>query len=210
MLEPLFAKAITGLARNLTGARSFWQGCAPEPVQRIYFANHSSNVDFVLLWSALPPMLRRRTRPVAASDYWLRSRVRSYLINRVFRGVLIDRTHSDPTHNPVQIMQDALAEGYSLILFPEGQRNLEESGLLPFKSGLFHLATACPQVELVPVWINNLNRVMPKGRILPLPLLCTLTFGRPLHLLPNESKPDFLTRSRQALLDLQPEESRHA
>ena len=210
MLEPLFARSIIGLARALTGARSFWQGCAPEPVQRIYFANHNSHGDFVLLWSALPPPLRRQTRPVAGSDYWRKGVVRPYLIDRVFHGVLIDRQHSDPDHNPVQIMLDTLGGGDSLILFPEGTRNQDDNGLLPFKSGLYHLAAACPQVELVPVWITNLNRVMPKGRTLPLPLLCTLTFGAPLHLLPDEDKHDFLTRSRQALLDLELEESRHA
>jgi len=199
--QRLLAWPITTFARLLTGARSLWRGCAPEPRQRIYFANHSSHADFVLLWSSLPPALRARTRPVAGADYWQRDALRRFLIQRVFHGVLVDRGLHDRHHNPLQPMLDALAGGDSLIIFPEGTRNPDE-GLLPFKSGLFHLARSCPQVELVPVWIANLNRVMPKGRMLPLPLLCTVTFGKPIALGAGEGKEAFLARAYDALLTL--------
>lgn len=206
MLETLSALAITGGARAVTGARALWLGCAPQPVQRIYFANHRSHADFVLLWSALPPPLRARTRPVAGADYWQKSAVRSYLINRVFNGVLVDRVRADAQANPLQPMLDALDAGDSLIMFPEGTRNLED-GLLPFKSGIFRLGQARPQVELVPVWISNLHRVMPKGKLLPLPILCTLSFGTPLHVGPDEDKDSFLARARAGLVALEPQEA---
>ncbi|WP_460427079.1 lysophospholipid acyltransferase family protein [Azotobacter armeniacus] len=200
-MQRLLAWPITSFARLLTGARSLWRGCAPEKKQRIYFANHCSHADFVLLWSSLPPALRARTRPVAGADYWQQGALRCFLIHRVFLGVLVDRKRRDAHGNPLQPMLDALACGDSLILFPEGTRNLED-GLLPFKSGLYRLARACPQVELVPVWIANLNRVMPKGRILPLPLLCTVIFGTPLIIGVDERKEAFLARARDALLNL--------
>jgi 1-acyl-sn-glycerol-3-phosphate acyltransferase len=206
MLEPLVAAIITSMARTVTGARSLWLGCAPEPVQRIYFANHSSHGDFVLLWASLPPALRKLTRPVAGSDYWNESVVRRYIISRVFNGVLIDRERKDPMDNPLQPMLTALDNGDSLIIFPEGTRNLED-GLLPFKSGLYHLVKSYPTAQVIPVWIANLNRVMPKGRVLPLPLLCTTRFGAALKLVEGESKEHFLTRSRDALLALAPEHS---
>ncbi|MBK5302509.1 MULTISPECIES: lysophospholipid acyltransferase family protein [Gammaproteobacteria] len=206
MFEPVVATLITSMARTVTGARSLWMGCAPEPVQRIYFANHSSHGDFVLLWTSLPSTLRKLTRPVAGSDYWNKSALRRYIISRVFNGVLIDRERKDPVDNPLQPMLDALQKGDSLIIFPEGTRNLEE-GLLPFKSGLYHLAKSYPQAQVIPVWIANLNRVMPKGRVLPLPLLCTTSFGAPLQLTEDESKEQFLSRSRDALLALAPEHS---
>lgn len=206
MFEPVVAFLITSMARTVTGARSLWMGCAPEPVQRIYFANHSSHGDFVLLWASLPPALRKLTRPVAGSDYWNKSALRRYIISRVFNGVLIDRERKDPVDTPLQPMLDALEKGDSLIIFPEGTRNLEE-GLLPFKSGLYHLAKRYPQAQVIPVWIANLNRVMPKGRVLPLPLLCTTSFGAPLQLTEGESKEQFLSRSRDALLALAPEHS---
>ena len=206
MFEPVVAFLITSMARTVTGARSLWMGCAPEPVQRIYFANHSSHGDFVLLWASLPSTLRKLTRPVAGSDYWNKSALRRYIISRVFNGVLIDRERKNPVDNPLQPMLDALENGDSLIIFPEGTRNLEE-GLLPFKSGLYHLAKRYPQAQVIPVWIANLNRVMPKGRVLPLPLLCTTSFGAPLQLTEGESKEQFLSRSRDALLALAPEHS---
>lgn len=206
MLAALTAFAITSAARLLTGARALWLGCTPQPVQRLYYANHSSHGDFVLLWASLPPELRRSTRPVAGADYWQRDGVRRYLINQVFNGVLIDRERATPEANPLQPMLDALDQGDSLILFPEGTRNLED-GLLPFKSGLYHLTCLRPDVELVPVWIANLNRVMPKGRALPLPLLCTLSFGTALQRLEDESKEAFLERARNALLAMAPEEA---
>ncbi|MCK9797151.1 1-acyl-sn-glycerol-3-phosphate acyltransferase [Pseudomonas chlororaphis] len=206
MFEPLVANLITSAARSITGARSLWLGCEPQRRQRIYFANHSSHGDFVLLWASLPPALRKLTRPVAGADYWQKSPLRRYIINRVFNGVLIDRERKEPVDNPLQPMLDALENGDSLIIFPEGTRNLED-GLLPFKSGIYHLAKSYPQAELVPVWIANLNRVMPKGRFLPLPLLCTTSFGAPLNLEEGESKEQFLERSRDALLALAPEHS---
>ncbi|MBI6955126.1 1-acyl-sn-glycerol-3-phosphate acyltransferase [Pseudomonas sp. B21-023] len=206
MLASLTAFVITSAARLITGARALWLGCTPQPVQRLYFANHSSHGDFVLLWAALPEPLRRRTRPVAGADYWCKPGIRDFLIRKVFNGVLIDRQQASEG-NPLQPVLDAFAQGDSLIFFPEGTRNLTDDPLLPFKSGLFHLASANPQVELVPVWIANLNRVMPKGRALPLPLLCTLSFGEPLHLQPDEAKHAFLERARQALLNLAPKEA---
>jgi 1-acyl-sn-glycerol-3-phosphate acyltransferase len=205
MFGALLAFAITSVARLLTGTRSLWIGCAPLNRQRIYFANHSSHGDFVLLWASLPPDLRRRTRPVAGADYWQSSALRRFVIHRLFNGVLVDRERSGPESNPLQPMLDALAGGDSLILFPEGTRNLEE-GLLPFKSGLYRLGLACPDVELVPVWIANLNRVMPKNRSLPLPLLCSVSFGAPMSIEKDEDKDAFLQRARLALLELAPKE----
>ena len=204
MLASLTAFAITSAARLLTGARALWLGCTAQPVQRLYYANHSSHGDFVLLWASLPAELRARTRPVAGADYWQKSALRRYIINQVFNGVLIDRERNDPQANPLQPMLDALETGDSLIIFPEGTRNLED-GLLPFKGGLYRLGQARPDVELVPVWIANLNRVMPKGSALPLPLLCSVSFGAPLAIAEGESKEDFLARARAALLALQPD-----
>ena len=207
MLADLTAFLITSFARLVTGARALWLGCTPQAQQRLYFANHSSHGDFVLIWASLPESLRRNTRPVAGADYWLKPGLRSFLINKVFNGVLLDRQRSEPQADLLQPVKDALAQGDSLIFFPEGTRNLGDEPLLPFKSGLFHLASAQPGVELVPVWIANLNRVMPKGRTLPLPLLCTLSFGEPLHLQDDESKQAFIDRATQALLALAPKEA---
>lgn len=201
-LARLAAAAATGFARVVTGVRGNWVGCLPAPGPRIYFANHASHGDFVLVWSVLPAGLRRRTRPVAGADYWEADGLRRFLGRDVFDAVLIARDPSRRTRDPVEQMVEALDAGSSLILFPEGTRNLGEAPLLPFKAGLWHLARLRPAVELVPVWIENLNRVLPKGTLLPVPLLCTVTFGAPLAPVAGESKPDFLARARAALLAL--------
>jgi len=202
VFEPIVAGAITAFARILTGARAHWIGCAPDARPRIYYANHNSHVDFVLLWAVLPDVVRRRTRPVAARDYWDREGVRGYLIHRVFRGVLVERGGDPKVNDPLVPVMAALDEQHSVIIFPEGTRNTGE-GMLPFKSGIYHLARQRPDVELVPVWIENLNRVMPKGQLLPVPLLCSVRFGFPIALRDGEEKATFLTRTRQAILDLQ-------
>jgi 1-acyl-sn-glycerol-3-phosphate acyltransferase len=202
-LENLVASALCGFAKLLTGVRPVWRGSMPDGRQRVYFANHRSHGDFVLIWAALPARLRRLTRPVAGADYWHTSALRRYLANRVFRGVLIERKAGRRQANPVEQMGEALVAGDSLIIFPEGTRNLGDA-LLPFKSGIYHLAKAHPQTEFVPVWIENLGRVMPKGSFVPVPLLCTLTFGQPVRLADNEAKADFLQRASDALLTLAP------
>jgi 1-acyl-sn-glycerol-3-phosphate acyltransferase len=191
-------------ARFVTAARGQWNGAAPINEQRIYYANHASHGDFVLIWTVLPRPMRLATRPVAGSDYWLKSSLRRFIGCEVFNAVLIDRDRASREADPVVQMTDALDAGASLIVFPEGTRNTSDAPLLPFKSGLFHLAQARPDVVLVPVWIDNLNRVMPKGEFVPIPLICTVTFGAPLRIAETEAKRDFLARAEAALLALSP------
>jgi len=203
-IERFTAALICSFAKALTGVRAIWRGSEPLARQRIYFANHTSHGDFVLIWATLPTALRRQTRPVARADYWQRGALRRFIAERVFRGVLISpaagRHHS---LNPLAQMNLALAQGDSLIVFPEGTRNPGE-GVLPFKSGLYHLARAHSEVEFIPVWIENLGRVMPKGALIPIPLLCTLCFGQSLEMRADESKTAFLERARASMLALAP------
>lgn len=187
--------------RLLTGAKSRWLGCQPVDKQRVYFANHTSNLDFVLLWASLPSGLRAKTRPVAAHDYW-KGGFRFFIADKIFRAVLIERKRVTRANNPLQPMLNALADGCSLIIFPEGGRQDEKPG--QFKGGIFHLAKAQPQLEFVPVYIENLNRVLPKGEILPIPILCSVRFGAPILLAENEDKLAFIERARSAMLQLAP------
>lgn len=191
-------------ARAITAVRPVWQGIDPQdPVQRVYFANHASHGDFILIWSVLPRRQRLLTRPVAGADYWGQDRLRRFIGSEVFNALLIDR-RGDGTQNPVELMASALRDGASLIVFPEGTRNQTDAALLPLKSGIYHLASLQPEVDFVPVWIENLNRVLPKGTIIPVPLMCKVIFGAPLRLRPDEAKDDFLGRAREALISLRP------
>ena len=191
-------------ARFVTAVRGRWEGVAPAEGQRIYFANHASHGDFVLIWTVLPRRQRFATRPVAGSDYWLASRLRRFIGRDVFNAVLIDRDPQTRRADPIVQMAEALDAGSSLIVFPEGTRNTTDAPLLPFKSGLYHLARLRPGVDLVPVWIENLNRVMPKGEFVPIPLICTVTFGAALRVSASDTKQAFLDRAEASLLALSP------
>jgi len=193
---------ISFVARLITGAQGHWKGCPPKAEQRIYFANHQSHLDWVLIWAALPSELRGTTRPIAARDYWTASPFKHWITREVFHAVYVSRQRTDD-QDPLEPLVDALQQGDSLVIFPEGTRsNLGQPQ--PFKSGLFHLAEQFPQVPLVPAWIDNVQRVMPKGEVVPVPILCTVTFGAPLTLAPGEDKRSFLARARDAVIELEP------
>ena len=192
------------LVRLLTGASALWQGCDPrERKLRVYFANHGSHLDFVTLWAVLPKDLREVTRPVAARDYWGKSAFSRWLAVKVFNSLLIRREGIKRDDNPVEQMAAALKDGQSLILFPEGTRS-PDGVISPFKPGLYHLAARVPEVDLVPVFLQNLNRILPKGHLLPIPLISTVVIGKPLRLKEGEAKQDFMQRAREAVLALCP------
>jgi 1-acyl-sn-glycerol-3-phosphate acyltransferase len=198
----LMGQLLAFVARLITGAQGHWRGCVPQAVQRIYFANHQSHLDWVLIWAALPGELRARTRPIAARDYWTASPLKHWITREVFHAVYVDRQRQGD-EDPLAPLQQALQTGDSLVIFPEGTRG---SGTEPqaFKSGLFHLARQFPQVQLVPCWIANVQRVMPKGEVVPVPILCSVSFGVPLVLGQDEDKADFLARAREAVMALRP------
>ena len=200
----LAGQAIRLFARFVTAARADWRGCAPEPRQRVYFGNHTSNGDMPMIWAVLPPAVRRMTRPVAAADYWLKSPLRAFAGRDVFKAVLIDR-RPEVNDNPMEKIIAALDEGASLIIFPEGKRNMGPDPLLPFKAGLYNIGVQRPDVDLIPVWIANLNAIMPKGEVIPLPLICTVTFGAPVPVAEGEDKNAYLARASTALAALRPD-----
>ena len=205
MADPaLAAEFLAWTARTIAGVTVRWAGCEPSVRQRIYFANHSSHFDFLVLWGSLPGEVRAATRPVAAKDYWAAGPVRRYLATRVFRAVLIDRIQVTRSNNPLAEALEAMGDRTSLILFPEGTRGTSVE-IQPFKSGLYHLARKRPDVDLVPVYIDNLNRVLPKGEFIPVPLLTTVTFGVPIRIAEKEARDPFLNRARGALRELRDE-----
>jgi len=190
--------------RLLTGASALWQGCDPrERKLRIYFANHGSHLDFVTLWAALPKELREHTRGVAARDYWGRNAFLRWVSLNLFNALLISREGITREDNPITQMAEAMNAGQSLILFPEGTRSRDGS-IGSFKPGLYHLAARVPTAELVPVYLQNLNRILPKGHLLPIPLISTVVFGKPIRIEEGEHKKAFMERAQAAVLALCP------
>ena len=203
----MIATAMAGAVRLLTGPGVEWR-CSPcSGAQRIYFANHASHLDFVVIWSALPPSIRRLVRPVADRRYWEQNALRRELARHVFNAVLVDRGCASSA-SPQEAARAATAricagmgDRHSLILFPEGTRSLTGE-VSAFKSGLYFLAQCRPEVELVPVHLWNLQRILPKGEWLPLPMLSRVVFGEPLAVRRGEEKGAFLERARAAVTEL--------
>lgn len=243
MLAKLMGFFLLGLVRVLTGSQARWYGCPPKAEQRIYFANHQSHADLVMIWAALPEELRSITRPIAARDYWTKTPFRQWITTAVFNAIYVERQATPPAApggapasaaaessgappggpepatappippspealraalpegDPLAPLVRALESGDSIILFPEGTRGHGDDPQ-PFKSGLFRLAQMFPQVVLVPAWINNVQRVIPKGEVVPVPILCSVTFGAPIELAPGEERRPFLDRARRAVMAL--------
>jgi 1-acyl-sn-glycerol-3-phosphate acyltransferase len=200
MLAKLMGFFLLNLVRVLTGAQARWYGCPPMAEQRIYFANHQSHADLVMIWAALPEELRSITRPIAAKDYWTKTPLRQWITTKVFNAVYVDRERKGD-EDPLQPLIDALASGDSIIIFPEGTRGHGEEPQ-PFKSGLYSLAMRFPHAVLVPAWIDNIQRVMPKGEVVPVPILCSVTFGKPVKVEEGEERRAFLDRARAAVIAL--------
>jgi len=190
------------VARLITGAQGHWKGSPPKAEQRIYFANHQSHFDWVLIWAALPHDLRAITRPIAARDYWTSTPLKHWITREIFNAVYVSRERS-ADEDPLEPLMEALRNGDSLVIFPEGTRG-NKGEPAAFKAGLYHLAEAFPEVQLIPAWIDNVQRVMPKGEVVPVPILCSVTFGAPLVLEPGEDKRAFLDRAREAVLVQRP------
>jgi len=243
MFAKLMGWGLLGVIRLLTGAQARWYGCPPKAEQRIYFANHQSHVDLVMIWAALPEELRSITRPIAARDYWANTPFKRWITTEVFNAIYVERSGGtprpapapkeriEPSMHPLQPLAsttaavqpppalagdasatqegpdllaplvEALKSGDSLIIFPEGTRG-HTGEPQKFKSGLFTLAQLFPDVVLVPAWIDNVQRVMPKGEIVPVPILCSVTFGAPIRLEAGEERRPFLDRARSAVLAL--------
>ena len=313
MLAKLTGWMLLGLVRLLTGAQARWFGCPPKAEQRIYFANHQSHVDLVMIWAALPEELRSITRPIAARDYWANTPLKRWITTEVFNAVYVERAGGptpatpgmptapvaaapvgteriEPTFDlpgsvtippatlptsasaeaatpppalavetgaeadtlspplppasrsdaqgeldlptplpstpvaspataaadasasamplpelrpddPLLPLVEALKSGDSIIIFPEGTRG-HTGTPQKFKSGLYMLARLFPEVVLVPAWIDNVQRVMPKGEVVPVPILCSVTFGAPVKLGAGEERRAFLDRAREAVIAL--------
>lgn len=192
-------------ARWISGAKASWRTELEMPEQYIFFSNHGSHLDAVVLWALLPEAQRRCCRPIAAKSYWESTALRRYLSSNIFNALLIARPTKESRRSDIlsshKAMFEALEDGSSLIIFPEGTRSMD-GRIAPFKAGLHHLAKRFPQVPLVPVYLENMSRILPKGELLPLPLLGSVTFGEPIQLKDAENKSEFLERSRAAILAL--------
>lgn len=197
MIDSLMAN----LAKLLCGCRARWTEAVGDGESRVYYANHSSHFDALVIWSAFPGAMRKRCRIVAAADYWQATPLRRWLAADVFKAILIDRQNPSRANNPVDKICEALDGGDSVVIFPEGGRGAGDE-LQVFRAGLWHVVRRRPGQAFVPIWLENLSRVLPKGEYLPVPILCGLTIGRAVHRAPGQARDAFLQMLRSNLAEL--------
>jgi 1-acyl-sn-glycerol-3-phosphate acyltransferase len=191
---------LLGVVRLVVGARGRFASAPPSARQTIYFANHSSHVDTLAILAALPPDLRASVRPAAARDYWDATPVRRFIANRVLGVVYVTRQSAEG-EDPLRLVREALASGWSIVIFPEGTRS-QTGEIGPFKSGLYWLSHEFADVQLVPVHLSGLMRAMPKGRLLPVPINCQVSFGDAVPGAATLAKDEFLAIARDAVIQL--------
>jgi len=197
----MMASLLAGLVRLLCGCRPRWTGPVDLDAPCVFYANHASHFDAVLIWSALPPAARQRCHMVAAADYWQATRLRRWLATSIFHAILIDRLKPSRANNPIDQICQALQAGQSVIIFPEGTRS-DDDELQVFRNGLWHIARRRPEQMFVPVWLENLSRVLPKGEFLPVPIICGLTFGTPCIRTDGQDRDAFMQCLRDRLAQL--------
>jgi 1-acyl-sn-glycerol-3-phosphate acyltransferase len=162
----------------------------------ILVANHSSHLDTAALLSLFPIGRLRRIRPCAAADYFERTRVVSFLSRTFFNVLPIRRSAIHGADNPMARMREALERGESLLLFPEGTRG-RGPDLAAFKPGLAHLAEEFPEIPIVPAFLTNMGRALPRGEFIPVPFFCEVRIGPPLR--PRGTRAEMLAAVRAAV-----------
>lgn len=199
-LAPFAGHILSGFTRLMTDPRVV-KGTMNLDTPRIFYANHRSNADTVVIWTALSPAQRQKLRPVAAADYWHTTPMRRFVGEQIFNILPVERNAEKRQDDPIATMKNALDGGHSLLIFPEGKRNQTDEELLDFKTGIYHLAKQRPETEFVPIWINNIDSILPKGEYVPLPVLCTLNVGEAFQL-DSQDKASALDLARKNLLEL--------
>ncbi|HOJ78747.1 MAG TPA: lysophospholipid acyltransferase family protein [Bacillota bacterium] len=174
----LFVKPFMAL---FIGLRVYGKHNLPKVHPFIIVANHSSHLDTLSLLSIFSIKDLHRIQPVAAGDYFNRNRFVSFLTHKLFNILTIPRSAINKENHPVKLMKNALEQGNSLIIYPEGTRSLTEE-IGRFRPGIAHLIKEIPGIKVIPVFLANMGRSLPKGEYLPIPFFCEIVIGEPLLL----------------------------
>lgn len=142
----------------------------------ILIANHSSHMDTVSLLNLIPLKSLRKVKPVAAADYFAKNTLIAWLSDTFMNILPIDRAKITKENNPIKLMGDVLKNNQSIIVFPEGTRSLDGE-FNQFKTGVARLIIQNPDIPIVPCYLTNMYKAMPKGELLPIPFICDIYIG---------------------------------
>ena len=148
--------------------------------QFILIANHNSHMDTMAIMSAIPSRYIHKVHPIAAVDFFGGSLLNKILMRYLVNATLIKRDRNDTENDPIDAMDKMIKKYRSLILYPEGSRGIP--GIMTnFKKGLAYLIQRNPNIKVIPVYLNNIYKTLPKGRKLIIPYNCSIEFGEPIQ-----------------------------
>jgi 1-acyl-sn-glycerol-3-phosphate acyltransferase len=168
--------------------------------QFILIANHNSHMDTMAIMSAIPSRYIHKVHPIAARDFFGGSLFKKILMRYLVNATLIKRDRDDPNNDPIDSMDKMLKKSRSLILFPEGSRGTP-GVMTKFKKGLGYLIQRNPEINVIPVYLDNVYKTLPRGKNLILPYNCSMRFGDPIEFKSMEVN-DILISAEKALQDL--------
>jgi len=181
------------------GLRVYGKNNIPKRHPFVVVANHSSHLDTVSLLYLFPLRELKNIRPVAAADYFEKNWTVSSLSHTFFNILSINRRCASKHENPLAHLEKTIALKQSLIFFPEGTRSLTGE-MSSFHSGITHLIEKHPELPIVPVYLCNMGRSLPKGEFVPIPFFCEIKIGETLF--PKGDRKEQLEMIRNAILAL--------
>ena len=193
----LIAKPV---ARVFTGADVVGAEHLPRTGPAIVVANHNSHVDTLLLLTIFPVRTLGRVRPAAAADYFLKGPLLGWFSRHIIGIVPVARDRVRAGDDVLAPAREALAQGDIVIVFPEGTRGEASDDMGQLKNGVARLAEAFPDAPVTPIWIQGAGRVLPKGKVIPVPMNCCVLVGEPIRW--EGRRTPFMDALRESLLAL--------
>jgi len=154
----------------------------PKTGPAIIAANHNSHLDTMVLVTLFPGSVLPKVRPVAAAEYFMKTRLMAWFSKHIIGIIPLNRKKSregETLDERLGGIFDALDRGEIVILFPEGSRGNPEE-MTEFKAGISYICERRPEVPVYPVLMHGLGKVLPRGEALLVPFFCDVFVGLPL------------------------------
>lgn len=168
--------------------------------QFIIIANHTSHMDTVCLMSAIPHSKIISVRPISAIDYFGKSKIQACLSNFFINSLLVDRKLTlNVREQFVGKILEALDEGYSIIIYPEGTRS-KTGNIQDLKFGISYILQERPYIHYIPTYLKGMRYLLSFKNIF-IPSKASVTFGTPSLIKSHENK-EIMAEIKNNLLDL--------
>ena len=202
VLNIIYSFLLRGFLKIFVGVKFSKADFLLEEEQFIIVANHNSHLDTMTILASLPSKIIHKVKPVAAADHFGRTKLKEKLTNFFVNTLLIQRKRDkeNPDNDPINKMIDALDNGYSLLIFPEGTRGEPEISQ-PLKPGIAIVLANRPKVKYVPAYMKGMGKAMPKNDNLILPYNSVLIYGKPSNI-DNIETEQILSQIQKDFIDL--------